>query len=268
MAARLVSATPDGETTMAYVARVSNPAGQAATTADNGARLLRYCLRHGHWSVFEHAHMTVEVTTSLAVAAQLLRHRSFTFQQFSQRYAAVPNGASSSEPQATPETPKAPEPVEAPEGPARPQATPETPSGASAKPTEAPEGPARPQATPEKPFQPVHLRMQHSTNRQASTDDCPAAVQAEFQRRLRAHLVGAQRLYEDMLAAGVARECARFVLPQCTTTRLYMTGNCRSWIHYIESRCAPGTQAEHRAVAAAIRDIFAQVFPVVAAALQ
>jgi len=224
MAARLVSCTPDGETTMAYVARVSNPAGQAATTADNGARLLRYCLRHGHWSVFEHAHMTVEVTTSLAVAAQLLRHRSFTFQQFSQRYAAV--GVQ--------------------EGP------------------ESPENPRGPEALP---FQPVHLRMQDAANRQASTDDCPEAIQAEFQRRMRAHLVGAQRLYEDMLAAGVARECARFILPQCTTTRLYMTGNCRSWIHYLEARCAPGTQAEHRAVAAAIREVFEGVFPVVAAAL-
>lgn len=225
MAARLVSCTPDGETTMAYVARVSNPAGQAATTADNGARLLRYCLRHGHWSVFEHAHMTVEVTTSLAVAAQLLRHRSFTFQQFSQRYAALPSG-----------------------GP------------------ESPEGPQSPRG-PEGPFQPVHLRMQDAANRQASTDDCPEATQAEFQRRMRAHLVGAQRLYEDMLAAGVARECARFILPQCATTRLYMTGNCRSWIHYLEARCAPGTQTEHRAVAAAIREVFNHVFPVVAAAL-
>jgi len=227
MAARLVGCTPDGETTMAYVARVSNPAGQAATTADNGARLLRYCLRHGHWSVFEHAHMTVEVTTSLAVAAQLLRHRSFTFQQFSQRYAAV-----------------------APESPEGPGASPESPRGPEAL-----------------PFQPVHLRMQDAANRQASTDDCPEAIQAEFQRRMRAHLVGAQRLYEDMLAAGVARECARFILPQCTTTRLYMTGNCRSWIHYLEARCAPGTQAEHRAVAAAIREVFEGAFPVVAAAL-
>lgn len=231
MAARLVSCTPDGETTMAYVARVSNPAGQAATTADNGARLLRYCLRHGHWSVFEHAHMTVEVTTSLAVAAQLLRHRSFTFQQFSQRYAAV----------GVQEGPKGP-----------------TNSGAS---------PANPRGPEALPFQPVHLRMQDVSNRQASTDDCPEAIQAEFQRRMRAHLVGAQRLYEDMLAAGVARECARFILPQCTTTRLYMTGNCRSWIHYLEARCAAGTQAEHRAVAAAIREVFEGVFPVVAAAL-
>jgi len=208
MAVRLMYTTPDAEVNMAYVARVSNPVSQDNTTVDNAVRLLRYCIRHGHWSVFEHAYMTVEVTTSLFVATQLLRHRSFMFQQFSQRYAAVADE-----------------------------------------------------------FQRVELRMQDTKNRQNSTDDCPADVAEGFQRRIQDVLSQIKTLYTDMVSAGVAKECARAVLPQCTTTRLYMTGNCRNWIHYIQRRTDPATQREHRDVAVAIQAVFCNVFPTVSGAL-
>ena len=201
-AVRLISVTPDAEATMAYVARVSNPANQ-----DNPdyAKLLAYCIRHGHWSVFEHAHMTLEVTTSLAVAAQILRHRSFTFQQLSRRY----NG-------------------------------------------DAP--------TVER----VQLRRQAEKNRQSSAEPVD---DEHLDQLIESHLASAAWLYGKLLAAGVARECARFVLPQATSTTLYMTGNCRSWIHYLQQRSAADTQLEHRQVALAAMAVFAETFPVVTKAL-
>lgn len=208
---KLVSLTPDAEVTMAYVARVSNPKTQETTTTDNSARLLSYCIRHGHWSVFEHAHMTVEVTTTLFVATQMLRHRSFTFQQFSQRYAKLDGGTA---------------------------------------------------------FQPVALRMQDHKNRQNSTDDCPPDVQTDFQRRIASHLQATLQLYDDMMDAGIAKECARTILPQCSTTKLYMTGNCRNWIHYLQLRTHESTQREHRDVAVAIQRVFCGAFPTVASALE
>jgi len=224
---RLVQTTERPEENMAYVARVSNPAGQ---TNPNAGGLLRYCIKHGHWSVFEHAYMTLEINTTVAMATQLLRHRSFVFQQFSQRYAdanllAKDTGADKPNPE---------------------HAGPDSGSVI---------------AVP-------HLRMQDATNRQSSLDTCPEDVQAEFAARMRAHFDAGLRLYTDMLAAGVAKECARFVLPQATKTRIEMTGNCRSWIHYLQMRCTPDTQAEHRQVALLIRDQFCRVFPTVAAALQ
>jgi len=203
MNVKLMSVTPDAEATMAYIARVSNPANQ-----DNPdyARLLGYCIQHGHWSVFEHSHMTLEITTSLAVAAQILRHRSFTFQQLSRRY----NG----------------------------------------------DLPA---------FELVHLRRQAEKNRQSSAEPIVDEYLAEL---IDAHLAHTVWLYDKLLSAGVARECARMVLPQATSTTLYMTGNCRSWIHYLQQRTQPDTQLEHRMVAIAAREIFDVQFPTVAAALE
>ena len=198
----LQSHTPDPEAFMAYVARVSNPANQS--NPDHG-RLLSYCIRHGHWSVFEHASMTLEIITTLDIATQILRHRSFCFQQLSRRYAGE---------------------------------------------EQAPVAWVMPQ-----------LRSPHPKDRQASLDTLPPDVVRHWQGKIQAQLDGAHQLYRQLLAAGIAKECARAVLPQATTTALYMTGNCRSWIHYIALRSRPGTQTEHRAVACAARTIFRTVFP-------
>jgi thymidylate synthase (FAD) len=200
--------TPNAQQRMCRIARVSNPTNQ-----DNPsyARLLRYCIEHQHWSVFEHAHMTLEIETSLAIATQILRHRSFVFQSFSQRY--------------------------------------NSPIAAGLE------------------FEPIELRKQAEKNRQSSTEPVSDKQARIFRYRL-AELQGlTESLYQDMLAAGVARECARFALPQNTTTRLYMTGNMRSWIHYLQLRTQPDTQLEHRAVALAAQEIFVEHLPVVAAAL-
>lgn len=220
LSTKLIVVTPNAEVTMAYIARNSNPKGQATTNEENAGRLLRFCLRENHWSVFEHAYMTVEVTTLLYVATQMLRHRSFTFAQFSQRYANVD------------------------------ALTGEGTEGATTW------------------AQAIRLRMQDHKNRQNSTDDCPPDVAADFHGRIQVHLEAIHQLYTDMLDTGIAKECARAILPQCTTTRLYLTGNCRSWIHYIQQRTKPDTQAEHRDMALAIKDIFCDCFPTVAAALE
>jgi len=206
----LVQVTHDAEATMAYIARVSNPTGQVKN--ENFTRLLRYCIIHEHWSVFEHAHMTLKIDTTCAIATQLLRHRSFTFQQFSQRYANPTNINTIA------------------------------------------------MHTPQ-------LRMQDTKNRQNSTDDCPAHIINSFQTRIETHFKEALDLYTDMINVGIAKECARFVLPQSTNTSVYMTGNCRSWIHYIQLRTNEETQKEHRDVALAVKAEFCKVFPIVASAL-
>lgn len=208
MNVKLQGHTPDPEAFMAYVARVSNPANQS--NPDHG-RLLAYCIRHGHWSVFEHASMTLEIVTTLDIATQILRHRSFCFQQLSRRYAGE---------------------------------------------EQAPVAWAMP-----------HLRRPHPKDRQASLDTLPPDVARHWQGKIQAQLDAAHQLYRQLLAAGIAKECARAVLPQATTTTLYMTGNCRSWIHYVALRSQPGTQAEHRAVACGAQTIFRTVFPACAAAL-
>ena len=202
MHVKLQSHTPDPEAFMVYVARVSNPANQS--NPDHG-RLLSYCIRHGHWSVFEHASMTLDIAT------QILRHRSFCFQQLSRRYAGE---------------------------------------------EQAPVAWAMPQ-----------LRSPHPKDRQASLDTLPPDVARHWQGKIQAHLDAAHDLYRQLLAAGIAKECARAVLPQATTTTLYMTGNCRSWIHYIALRSQPGTQAEHRAVALEAQAVFRRVFPTCGAVL-
>ena len=205
---KLVSITPDAEKTMAYIARVSNPSNQ---NNDDFAGLLKYCIKHQHWSVFEQSSMTLEIETSRAIAAQILRHRSFTFQEFSQRYADTNLIAT-----------KIPLPA---------------------------------------------LRKQDLKNRQNSTDDLDEFVKQDIEMTITAHFNHAEKLYKRMLEAGVAKECARMVLPLATPTRLYMTGSCRSWIHYINLRSAHGTQKEHMNIAEACRDVFTEQFPIVSKAL-
>ena len=208
MTVKLVSVTPDAEKTMAYIARVSNPKNQ---NNDKFAGLLSYCIKHGHWSVFEQAHMTLEIETTRGLGAQILRHRSFTFQEFSQRYADANLLAD------------------------------------------------------EIPM--FDLRSQDLKNRQNSIDDIPKNKKADLQEKIAEHFVASMDLYNELLANGIAKECARFVLPLATPTRLYMTGSCRSWIHYINLRSAHGTQKEHMLIAEGCREVFIEQFPTVSEAL-
>ena len=193
---------------MAYVARVSNPKNQ---DNEKFAGLLKYCIEHGHWSVFEQAFMTVEINTTRGLAAQILRHRSFTYQEFSQRYA---------------DTNLLSEKIPLPK-----------------------------------------LRRQDTKNRQNSTDDVDPFTVQKYDILMEEHFKASMDLYNKMLEDGIAKECARFVLPLCTPTRIYMTGSCRSWIHYINLRSAHGTQKEHMDVAEGVRSIFCEQFPTVAKAL-
>ncbi len=208
MKVTLVSVTPDAEKTMGYVARVSNPKNQ---DNPNVSGLLGYCIKHGHWSVFEQAYMTLEIETTRGLAAQILRHRSFTYQEFSQRYADVSYIR---------------EDIPLPE-----------------------------------------LRRQDTKNRQNSIDDIDPITQQNFEIDMRKHFDQSIDLYKKMLHAGIAKECARFVLPLATPTKIYMTGSCRSWIHYIKLRSGHGTQKEHMDIANDCKKIFSQQFPVVAEAL-
>lgn len=205
---KVVSVTPDAEKQIAYCARVSNPANQEN---ENFKGLIKYCIRNKHWSVFEHGFMTVEINTSLAIATQILRHRTFTFQQFSQRYA-----------DSTELIPVIPLP---------------------------------------------DLRRQDLKNRQNSIDDLPEEVTEKLRTEISDHFEKTLDLYKRLLSVGVAKECARFVLPQATQTRVYMSGTIRSWIHYIELRTSNGTQKEHMEVAEAIRSLFVKQFPAISDAL-
>lgn len=206
--AKLISVTPNAEQHIAYCARVSNPKNQEN---DSFAGLLKYCIKHRHWSIFEHAFMTVELNTSLAVATQVLRHRSFTYQQFSQRY------ADSQELQLELPIPD--------------------------------------------------LRSQDYKNRQNSIDDINPRDKAYMEGMIELHFKESLDLYNKLLKYGVAKECARFVLPQATQTRLYMSGNVRSWIHYIDLRTANGTQKEHMELAEAVKCLFTCQFPIISEAL-
>ena len=204
MSVKLISVTPDAEQTMAYVARVSNPNNQENP---NYAKLLAYCIKHNHWSVFEQAFMTLEIETNRGIAAQILRDRSFTFQEFSQRYA---------------DTNLITEHIPVPD-----------------------------------------LRRQDTKNRQNSTDDLGDYVKLKYQTEIAEHFIAANNLYKRLLDAGVAKECARFVLPLATPTRIYMSGSCRSWIHYINLRSANGTQKEHMDIALECKRVFSEQFPTV-----
>ena len=207
MTVKLITQTPDAEKTIAYVARVSNPNNQ---DNENYAGLLKYCIKHQHWSIFEQASMTLEIETTRGIAAQILRHRSFTFQEFSQRYA----------------------------------------DSTSLGDIELPE-----------------LRRQDTKNRQNSTDDLDPEVVDKFNRQMITLFSSSKALYESMLKQGVAKECARFVLPLATPTRIYMTGSIRSWIHYINLRSANGTQKEHMLIAEECKKIFIEQYPTVSEAL-
>ena len=204
----LISLTPDAEKTMAHIARVSNPSNQAN---DKFAGLLRYCIHHEHWSVFEQSCMTLKIETNRGIAAQILRHRSFTFQEFSQRYAET-NLLSNDIP------------------------------------------------IPE-------LRRQDKKNRQNSIDDIPDELKIKFSEKISKHFQEANKLYEEMLDQGIAKECARFIMPLATPTRIYMTGSCRSWIHYIQLRSKEGTQKEHMDIAEDCKEVFIKYFPSVSEAL-
>lgn len=205
---KLISVTPDAEKNIAYCARVSNPNNQ---DNDNISRLLKYCIDHHHWSIFEMAFMTLEINTTRGLAAQILRHRSFTFQEFSQRYA---------------DTSFLSEQI------------------------------------------PIfELRRQDDKNRQNSIDDIPDVTKIKYNIQIREHFAKAKALYDNMIKDGIAKECARFILPLATPTRLYVSGSLRSWIHYIELRSGNGTQKEHMDIANRCKDIFREQFPIISEAL-
>ena len=209
MNVKFVSITPDAEKMMAYIARVSNPKNQ---DNENFSGLLKYCIKHNHWSVFEQSSMTLEIETTRGLAAQILRHRSFTYQEFSQRYA---------------DTKLLDDNIPLPK-----------------------------------------LRKQDLKNRQNSTDDLDEFIVQDFELEMTKLFETSMDLYNRMLESGVAKECARFVLPLATPTRLYMTGSCRSWVHYITLRSAHGTQKEHMDIAEECRRIFTEQFPAVSEALE
>ena len=207
MKVSLITVTPDAEKHIAYCARVSNPKNQ---DNESIAGLLKYCIKHQHWSIFEQAFMTLEIETTRGLAAQILRHRSFTYQEFSQRYA----------------------------------------ESTALGDIELPE-----------------LRRQDDKNRQNSIDDLDPKVVDKLNRQMNTLFSSAYSLYNQMLEAGVAKECARFVLPLATPTKLYMSGTVRSWLHYIELRTGHGTQKEHMEIANECKSIFSEQFPTIASAM-
>ena len=208
MNTKLISVTPDAEQTMAYCARVSNPSNQ---TNDNYSKLLKYCIDHQHWSIFEMAFLTVEINTTRGLAAQILRHRSFTFQEFSQRYADATLLAD------------------------------------------------------DIPL--FELRGQDTKNRQNSIENIDESIKVKWNSQIRQHFAKSKSIYDGMIADGIAKECARFILPLATPTRLYMSGSARSWIHYIKLRSGHGTQKEHMLIANECKQIFVEQFPTIGEAL-
>ena len=197
----LIWITPDSEKLIAYCARVSSP----NQDNPNIKGLLKYCIREGHWSIFEMCSMCIEINTTRAISAQILRHRSFSFQELSQRYAKV-----------------------------------------DAKPDY------------------FDLRRQDHKNRQNSIDDISEETKKRLNNSVRMTLLEIDRCYQNLLDNGVAKECARMILPICSPTKLYMNGNLRSWIHYLKVRCGNGTQLEHSDIANKIKDIFIKELPIIA----
>ena len=208
MTVKLISTTPDAERLIAYMARVSNPDNQDKT--DN-IKLIKYLIKHKHWSPFEMANMCVEINTTRSISTQILRHRSFSFQEFSQRYADI----------ASLSTPLAPD-----------------------------------------------IRLQDTKNRQNSIDGLDPMDKLNWQSAMQLKYNSCYTLYKNMLSAGIAKECARDVLPIGFPTRLYMNGTIRSWIHYIDLRSSHGTQKEHMDIANDCKRIFIAQFPSVAEALE
>ena len=204
MTVKLISITPDAEKTIGYCARVSNPSNQ---DNPNVSKLLSYCIKHGHWSIFEMANMVVEIETTRGIAAQILRHRSFSFQEFSQRYAEAFG------------------------------------------------------------FERGKPRRQDRKNRQNSINDLPDATQDWWEKALSETQMRSKYLYEEALSKDIAKECARFLLPLNTKTKMYMNGTVRSWIHYIKLRTDPSTQKEHRDIANSVKKIFFENLPVIYSAM-
>lgn len=200
MTVNYIHSTPDGDNLVAYMARVSNPANQ--DNKDTAPKLIKYLIKHKHWSPFEMVSMCVEIETTRSIAAQILRHRSFSFQEFSQRYAVVTD----------------------------------------------------------RPLIP-DLRRQDSKNRQNSIDDFNPIEKQHFQVQLQQHYDQSLYLYKQMLQAGVAKECAREVLPLSTPTKLYMHGTLRSWLTYCDLRSAHGTQLEHKIIADQCKELIGVYFP-------
>ena len=205
--AKLIWITPDAEPLIGKIARVSNPNNEDNPKVE---KLIKYLIKHKHWSPFEMASMCVEIHTTRAISAQILRHRSFSFQEFSQRY-AIPTDTFA---------------------------------------TVLPE-----------------LRRQDESNRQNSINDLESEKQEYYQQRIDDHFRESVNLYESLLHSGVAKECARSVLPLNTVTRLYMSGTIRSWLHYVDLRAANGTQKEHMMIAACIGEILDTELPTVARAM-
>lgn len=204
MSVKLLWASPDAEQMIVAMARVSAPRNQY--NMETAPKLLQYLIRNQHWSPFEMCNLCVEINTTRAISAQIIRHRSFSFQEFSLRYAAANEIGSAIIPQ---------------------------------------------------------LRRQDTKNRQNSIDDVPVETIHRFHRRVSELFENAEHLYNEMISEGIAKECARFVLPLATPTRIYMNGTLRSWIHYLQLRCDPSTQREHREIAQQVKQIFVEQFPII-----
>lgn len=205
---KLISITPDAEQLISYCARVSNPAGQ---NNENYAKLIKYCIDHQHFSVFEQAFLTIEINTTRGIAAQILRHRSFTFQEFSQRYADTTLLAED--------------------------------------------------------IPMFELRRQDTKNRQNSIDDIDDATKQLWTYHILDYFKRGKEIYDGLIADGIAKECARFVLPLATPTRIYMSGSIRSFIHWIQLRSSNGTQKEHMILANEAKNIFKEQLPITSEAL-
>ncbi len=204
----LVWVTPQAEELITRMARVSAPKNQG--NMNTAPKLLRYLITHQHWSPYEMANMCVEINTTRAISAQIIRHRSFSFQEFSQRYADINELGSAVIP---------------------------------------------------------HLRRQDHSNRQNSIDDLTSEDVANFYRRISQLFEDTEHLYREMVSHGIAKECARNILPLGTQTKIYMNGSLRSWIHYLQLRTSNGTQAEHKQIAEKIKRIFCAQFPVIGEAV-
>ena len=202
----LIHVTPNAEELVAYMARVSNPKNQ--DNKETAPKLIRYLIKHKHWSPFEMVNMCVEIRTTRSIAAQILRHRSFSFQEFSQRYSEV---------YSLPVLPR--------------------------------------------------LREQDLINRQNSTNTLDPSLVDSLTDDIEQHYDNCMKLYHQLLDKGVAKECAREVLPLSTPTRMYMNGTLRSWIHYCDLRCANGTQKEHKVIADQCKQLIAVCFPACYAAV-
>ena len=200
MSVKLIWITPNAQELIAYCARVSS----SNQENPNIKGLLQYCAKHGHWSVFEQGNMCIEINTTRAISAQILRHRSFSFQELSQRYAVI-----------------------------------------------------------EQDLEIPQLRRQDFKNRQNSINDLDKEMVDTIQEEIVEHFKKTKDLYRKLLKKGVAKECARSILPMNSPTKMYMNGNIRSFVHYLKVRCDPSTQIEHRLIALEIKEIFKKELPII-----